>query len=594
MKQKLLNNLRLRVCMLVAVMCAVASGNAWAEEVLCYTLTPANGSNNSYAGYCDIEIDGITWNLTGNSTMNPWRIGGKSLTGVNRELYSKTAISDNISKIEVTHGAASSITVNSWTVIVASDADFSNVVSTLTPEFTENTTTTIERPEGKDWSNCYYKFVYNVTVSGSSNKFVEFTEAKFYKEAAADTRTATTTTIEALFDDTDLYTAREKEGLVEATVKAGETVISGATVTWSSSDEDVATVDEDGVVTLIAAGSTTITATYGGDATYQGSSAEYVLTLTDSTPFEGGDVTLVAGTDKGSTTASNSADEVSKSVVTMSSTDAAFATAEYRFYKDSKTTFTTTSGKITKIEFTGASSNYPISGFGETEGLTIDEEENTGTWTGSAKSVSFTASGKQVRASKVVVTVSVSESVAIASATGYATFASDNDLDFTSADAFKVFYATCSGSVLTFHKINKVAAGTGVLLVSANGGAVAATNVPFLDGTADATTGNVFVRGAGAAVSYTDAAPIYVLSVVDNVLGFYQADDNSVATNRAYIQVPAGGSVKSFAISLDEADAVSAVKAVNGNADIFNLAGQRVSKAQRGLYIVGGKKVFVK
>ena len=47
------------------------------------------------------------------------------------------------------------------------------------PTFAANSTVTVERPEGKDWSNCYYKIVYNVTVSGSSNKFIEFTKAEF-------------------------------------------------------------------------------------------------------------------------------------------------------------------------------------------------------------------------------------------------------------------------------------------------------------------------------------------------------------------------------------------------------------------------------
>lgn len=145
-----------------------------------YTLTPASGSNNGYANNCDIEINGITWNLTGNSTVQPWRIGGKSLNGIDRALYSKTALNKNISKIEITHGAASSITVNSMTVIVSKNADFSSPVSTLTPSFVANNTVKVDRPDGKDWSNCYYKIVYNVTVSGTSNKFVEFSEAKFY------------------------------------------------------------------------------------------------------------------------------------------------------------------------------------------------------------------------------------------------------------------------------------------------------------------------------------------------------------------------------------------------------------------------------
>ena len=148
-------------------------------EGIVYTLTPTNGSNNSYTGNCDVSVDGITWNLTGNSQINPWRIGGKSLNNTDRALYSKTALNKNVSKIEITHGAASSITVNSMTVIVSKNADFSSPVSTLTPNFAANGTVTVNRPDGKDWSNCYYKFIYNVTVSGSSNKFIEFTKAVF-------------------------------------------------------------------------------------------------------------------------------------------------------------------------------------------------------------------------------------------------------------------------------------------------------------------------------------------------------------------------------------------------------------------------------
>ena len=160
-------------------------------EVVAYTLEPVAGSNNSYTGNCDITIDGITWNLTGNSQMIPWRIGGKNLAGVNRTLYSKTAIDDNVSSISVTHGNVN-LTVNSWTVVVASDASFNNVVSTLTPTFAANTTTTIARPTEADWSGCYYKFEYNVTA-GSSNKYLEFSGAVFYKEEGSGPVIATPT-----------------------------------------------------------------------------------------------------------------------------------------------------------------------------------------------------------------------------------------------------------------------------------------------------------------------------------------------------------------------------------------------------------------
>ncbi len=170
------------VCLLMSV---ISIGQVWAAEAVIYTLDPIIGSDNSYAGAEDIDItDGettITWNVTGNATMVPWRIGGKKLTGVDRSLYSKTAISANVTKIEITHGTAANVTVNSMSVIVSRNSDFSNPVSTLTPTFAASNTVTVARPNGKDWSNCYFKIVYNVTI-GNDNKYIQFSKAKFYSE----------------------------------------------------------------------------------------------------------------------------------------------------------------------------------------------------------------------------------------------------------------------------------------------------------------------------------------------------------------------------------------------------------------------------
>lgn len=144
-----------------------------------YVLSVTAGENNSYAGDCDITIGNLVWNLTGNSTTDPWRIGGKSITDTERPLYNKTPISFDVAKIEVEHGTVNDITVNSFTLIVSTNADFSSPVSTLTGTVTANETTTFNRPEGVKWEKCYFKFVYNVTVSASSNKYVQFKKATF-------------------------------------------------------------------------------------------------------------------------------------------------------------------------------------------------------------------------------------------------------------------------------------------------------------------------------------------------------------------------------------------------------------------------------
>ena len=100
-----------------------------------------------------------------------------------------------------------------------------------------------------------------------------------------DQSVATTTTIDASgITNTDVYTSTTA-GSLSATVSAGGNSISGATVSWSSSNTDVATIASDGAVTLVAAGTTTITASYAGVANqYKPSSATYKMTVTNSDP----------------------------------------------------------------------------------------------------------------------------------------------------------------------------------------------------------------------------------------------------------------------------------------------------------------------
>lgn len=56
-------------------------------------------------------------------------------------------------------------------------------------------------------------------------------------------------------------------------------------MTWNSSDETVATVANDGTVTILAAGTTTITATFEGNANFLPGSASYTLTVSEPEPI---------------------------------------------------------------------------------------------------------------------------------------------------------------------------------------------------------------------------------------------------------------------------------------------------------------------
>lgn len=163
-------------------------GTAWADEEPFYTLdgTITTGGNSNYAqDGGGLTQEGISWSVTGNTTTSPWRIGGKNLTDVNRDVYSKTAMGAAISKIELEIGSITLSNVNSIKLIVASNSDFSTEIETIEKtSITANTTLTFE-PSGSEWAkDAYYKFVFNVDA-GSSNSYIQLKSIKFFEATAS-------------------------------------------------------------------------------------------------------------------------------------------------------------------------------------------------------------------------------------------------------------------------------------------------------------------------------------------------------------------------------------------------------------------------
>ena len=96
--------------MIVAIMTTALSGTAAADEVVYYTLDGTQtGGTNGYATVSEITQNEITWMVTGNTDINPWRIGGKNLSGVDRPVYSTSTMSPNITKVVVTNGTATEL-----------------------------------------------------------------------------------------------------------------------------------------------------------------------------------------------------------------------------------------------------------------------------------------------------------------------------------------------------------------------------------------------------------------------------------------------------------------------------------------------------
>ena len=111
------------------------------------------------------------------------------------------------------------------------------------------------------------------------------------------------------------------------------------------------------------------------------------------------------------------------------------------------------------------------------------------------------------------------------------------------------------------------------------------------DGTMDDAEGLL----VGTLEEITAPEGTYILQNHSGEVGFYYVD-NAVASpkvgaNRAYLSAPAAG-IKQFIINGESvATAISSVATSNSEA-IFDLQGRKVANAQKGIFIVNGKKVI--
>ena len=176
---------------------------------------------------------------------------------------------------------------------------------------------------------------------------------------------------------------------------------------------------------------------------------------------------------------------------------------------------------------------------------------------------------------------------------GYATYCSEANLDFEGT-GITAYVGTRSGDKLTFSPITQVPANTGLLLVCAGGKTADVSVIASAPAVADNCL-------KGVTTAKTLEADDYILNVKvvdgEKKAGFFKAGTHtSLAANRAYIPASVvDPGVKSFALDLeDNADGIeetlsdSLLKGEN----IYNLAGQRLSKMQKGINIVNGKKVL--
>lgn len=419
-----------------------------------------------------------------------------------------------------------------------------------------------------------------------------------------------------------------------------EDILSGKTITYTSSEPTVAKVAEDGTVTLVDEGTTTITASYAGDDTYADVTASYTLTVTDPNKLvatfdflnpskygygvsdgsgkNSGDVPEGATLTEGDVTLTNTV---------LSGNGTRFFGDGLRVYKGNTHTLSVPAGyRITSVAFSFDESK-------SSKAYTIGDATANTSWTGSAKSVNIVYTGtnklaegltvtyKKVTLPELTLTETDNDLVILENENAYAnvtvsrTLIADGawytlclpfDVDDVTAtplkDAELRQYKSVTGTTMNFEATTSLKAYHAYLVKPT----ADITNPVFEDvemliegdNVVDGSDGYKFVGTVSETKLKTDGTNLFLGD--NNKFYVPTEDDCKIKALRGYFVVPEGAASKA-SINIDgETTAISGlhVDATQSNGKVYNLNGQYlgtdVSTLQKGIYLVNGKKLIVK
>lgn len=370
--------------------------------------------------------------------------------------------------------------------------------------------------------------------------------------------------------------------------------VEGAAIKYTSSKTSVATVDEaTGVVTLKGVGTTVITATYDGDDDYIGSTVSYTLTVTKTVTVEDGVFDFSGDEDYGSgvTKTSDGNTFVTTDKTWTAGNVTMVTSGKYRwwsskgnvglrFYNSGYFTLSVPDGYvITNVELTGTYKFDSDCGiFGSA----------TGKWNGVSQIVKFTSNSDGKDLKKITVTYKKIETLTTA-ASGYATYFADYATNYSEAGLTAFTVKVNGDKVVATEYTGVVPAGAAVLVKGE-----ASKDYTLAPATEEAGEFATDLLASDGNVT-SDGASYFAFSSSKGTKGFkLVGSDVTIPAKKGYLKVEkaAGANFLSFDDETTGINAIEAAAAADGKA--YNMAGQRVSKAYKGLVIIGGKKYLNK
>ena len=179
--------------------------------------------------------------------------------------------------------------------------------------------------------------------------------------------------------------------------------------------------------------------------------------------------------------------------------------------------------------------------------------------------------------------------------TSYASFFVDYPVVVTT-DNVKVYTGTLNGNSLDMTEAGDkiIPANVGVVLISETAATTAEISISNEAGTLAPSS----LTGTTSPLDISSTKSNYLVlgrDAEDNTkVGFYRPNGDEIPAYKAYIYL-AGGNVQGLAFNFDGATTdINNISATTDKQEIYDLSGRRVMKANKGLYIINGKKCFIK
>ena len=177
----------------------------------------------------------------------------------------------------------------------------------------------------------------------------------------------------------------------------------------------------------------------------------------------------------------------------------------------------------------------------------------------------------------------------------YASFFVDYPVVVTT-DNVKVYTGTINNNSLEMTEASDkiIPANVGVVLISETGATTAEISISNENGTLLSGDLTGTTTGQNIAGSQSNYLVLGRDASDKTKVGFYRPSGTQIPANKAYINL-GGGSVQGLAFNFDGATTdINSISAATDKQEIYDLSGRRVMKANKGLYIINGKKCFIK